>query len=104
RYMAEPLHHPQYAADARPDGDFIQAQRLAAFIEEDLHAAVAGALPERTFAQFRDENDRRTEGLRHLQQIGLARRDADLGQVGAMECRGVEVDAVVAPQHYLAHE
>src|SRR5262245_12821130 len=56
RDHAEPLHHPQYADDPGPHGDLVEAKGLAAFIEEDLYAAVARALPKRALAQFRNED------------------------------------------------
>ncbi len=72
--------------------------------EQDFCAAFAGHLTKRAVAMRRMHHHGRPEHGGELPGLGVVEVGADLGEVGSMIRRGVQVDAVVTSTDDLGHQ
>ena len=75
------------------DREAVEAQRLSCLQQQHRGAAGVRQLAHRAIAQRALDDNRRAEGHRQLDQIGVVGGDADLREVVAVDRGGVEVDA-----------
>jgi hypothetical protein len=85
--------HPFHALDPGFDRQPVEPQRLARLHQQHVDPLLLGEIAQAAVAQGAFDDHRRAEGHRQLHQLAVARRDADLGEVVAVDRGRMDVDA-----------
>ena len=98
------VHHPQNARNADAGRVFVEPQRLARLVQQDIAAGGAGGGTQTAVAQFGAHHNGGAKGFGPFQRLLRTGRYADLWHVGAVLCRGMQIDPKIGPRDNFAHE
>ena len=90
----ERLHHGDHAASTGADRLLVEAERLAGFVEKHRDFALEDRLAKRAVTHVRVDQDRDAEGVGESVRLRVVETRANLREVGAVDRRGVEIDAM----------
>ena len=98
------LHDVEHAFHPGTNAGFLKAQRLACFVGDNWNALGLGHFPQCALPQYRIDDYRHAEGIRHGRGVVIGQVRTDLRQVGAMDSTGVKIHRMGSTVQYLGLE